>query len=312
MAALPYMQLYVADYLADTAHLTTKEHGAYLLLMFNYWQRGESFKAKDEQKLNKKLATIAKLSLEEWNEIKESISEFFCVSETEWQHNRIERDLITVNNKSANASVAGKRSAEKRALANKEYSNERSTNVKQSLNHTDTDTDTDTDIEIKKINKKNTVTIETMVTSVRGLSEKTAQEYFDYRKGKRKPLTDRAWKGISKALNEFIAIGGNPDQALNKAMEKDWIGLESEWLQRLFYPNVSQFKLPEQQEKIPKGMSKTKVEGWFNDGLGYWKDPKLFDELTGNSWYTVYLSDKSRVPVEMIPAFEAKRYGGTK
>lgn len=137
MAALPYMQLYVADYLADTAHLTTKEHGAYLLLMFNYWQRGESFKAKDEQKLNKKLATIAKLSLEEWNEIKESISKFFCVSETEWQHNRIERDLITVNNKSANASVAGKRSAEKRALANKEHSNERSTNVKQSLNHTD-------------------------------------------------------------------------------------------------------------------------------------------------------------------------------
>ena len=38
MAALPYMQFYVADYLADTTHLTAEEHGAYMLLLFSYWQ----------------------------------------------------------------------------------------------------------------------------------------------------------------------------------------------------------------------------------------------------------------------------------
>jgi len=41
MAALPYIQLYVADYLADTIHLETDEHGAYLLIIMNYWQTGQ-------------------------------------------------------------------------------------------------------------------------------------------------------------------------------------------------------------------------------------------------------------------------------
>ena len=136
MAALPYMQLYVADYLADTAHLTTTEHGAYLLLMFNYWQRGESFKAKDQQSLNKRLATVARLSIAEWEEVRETIADFFEVTDTEWSHRRIDRDLEAVNAKSSKAKAAGKASAQRR-------SNVRSTDVEQTLNHTDTDTDTE-------------------------------------------------------------------------------------------------------------------------------------------------------------------------
>jgi len=136
MAALPYMQLYVADYLADTAHLSTVEHGAYLLLIFNYWQRGESFKARDEQTLNRRLASVARLSNEEWMSVRENLAEFFDVTETEWAHHRIDRDIEVVNAKSNQASMAGKASAKRRA-------NERSTDVERTLNHTEADTETD-------------------------------------------------------------------------------------------------------------------------------------------------------------------------
>ena len=150
MAALPYIQLYTADYLADTAHLSTLEHGAYLLLIFNYWQRGESFRAKDKQTLNKRLATVARLSIEEWGDVADTLSEFFIVTETEWMHRRIEDDLAAVLEKSIKASAAGKASADKRSrksngrtIGAEQALNECTTNAQQSFNHTDTDTDTD-------------------------------------------------------------------------------------------------------------------------------------------------------------------------
>ena len=129
MAALPYIQLYVADYLADTAHLTAAQHGAYLLLIMNYWQRGQYL-----NNSNERLANVARMSNDEWLENKPIISEFFHVDSDTWTHNRIEVDLAAVHAKSTKASNAGKASARLKR-------NERLTNVEQTFNHTDTDTE---------------------------------------------------------------------------------------------------------------------------------------------------------------------------
>lgn len=153
MAALPYIQLYVADYLADTMHLTTEEHGAYLLLIMNYWQTGKPIP-------KKRLASVVRLSNERWNCVKDALNEFFTEGQQgEWIHDRLEQDLDKVKSKSNKASKAGKASAAKRAatkvIENKENFNERSTHVQrvhsESLNHTDTDTDTDVDIKEKDL-----------------------------------------------------------------------------------------------------------------------------------------------------------------
>src|SRR5579875_1828808 len=109
MAALPYMQLFVAEYLADTSHLTAAQHGAYLLLLMNYWQRGKPLRAVDSR-----LAVVARMTPEEWAQNKDALSEFFEVTDTEWIHRRVERDLEAVNAKSSQASTAGKASAQRR------------------------------------------------------------------------------------------------------------------------------------------------------------------------------------------------------
>lgn len=128
------MQLYVSDYLADTAHLTAKQHGAYMLLLMNYWQRGKAL-----DNTNERLSFVARLSMEEWTENKSVLEEFFTVEGSTWTHNRIELDLEKIREKSAKASFAGKRSVVARGL------NERSTNAEQSLNHKEEDKEEDKD-----------------------------------------------------------------------------------------------------------------------------------------------------------------------
>jgi uncharacterized protein YdaU (DUF1376 family) len=138
MAALPYMQFYVADYLADTAHLSTLEHGAYMLLLMNYWQRGKPLPTSDER-----LSRICRLSMDEWLAIKDNILEFFIEKDGELVQKRVEIELAAVMEKSDQARNAGRISAAKRRL------NGCSTAVHRTFNHAEADADTDADTEKK-------------------------------------------------------------------------------------------------------------------------------------------------------------------
>ena len=139
MSALPYMPLYVADYLADAAHLTTEEHGAYLLLIMTYWQRGKPLPADPDR-----LARIARLSNERWTDVERTLNDFFLVIDGHWHHKRINAELEKVRDKTEKAKRAGAASASARkATPVQQTLNGRSTDVQQTFNHTDTDTDTE-------------------------------------------------------------------------------------------------------------------------------------------------------------------------
>ena len=78
------MPLYVGDYLGDTGHLTTTQHGAYLLLMMHYWRKGE-LPDDDPQ-----LAKITKLPLKTWRDCRPVLQAFFRDG---WKHKRIDGEL---------------------------------------------------------------------------------------------------------------------------------------------------------------------------------------------------------------------------
>ncbi len=219
MAALPYLKFYPSDYLSDTSHLTTLEHGAYLLLIFTYWQRGDSFRANDERTLNKRLATVARLSNEEWECVRETLSEFFTCSPTEWRHERIETDLQAVLSKSETNSRAGKASAERRKARNKNDNStndertfdERSTDEQRNANHTDTDTDTDTEKKKKtSSSKKAPAGFEQFWLAYPNKSAKANAEKAFSKIGPDQDLLDRIMSGLTaaKRSRDWVKDGG--------------------------------------------------------------------------------------------------------
>jgi uncharacterized protein YdaU (DUF1376 family) len=129
MAALPYMRMYWADYDADTAHLSALQHGIYLLLIKNYWQRGGPL-PNDEVRL----ARIAKVSIKEWRRNEDVIREFFSIEENLLVHSRIALELFLVEAKSLKAKES--------ALANaKRTQSKRSPNAERTVTYTEADTD---------------------------------------------------------------------------------------------------------------------------------------------------------------------------
>ncbi|WP_440090123.1 YdaU family protein [Pseudomonas fragariae (ex Marin et al. 2024)] len=207
MAALPYMQFYVADYLADTSHLTTEEHGAYMLLLFSYWQTGKPLRID-------RLSTIARVPNERWHSVAETLSEFFHVTETHWIQFRVESDLDAVNSKTQAASNAGKASAKAKALKKQQELNESSTTVadplQRNVNHIDTDTDTDTDTD-KNIKS----------------SSPSADDLFPkfwklYPNKKGKAAAEKAWKKLKVTDDLFTLIAqGLAKQCASLAWTKD-------------------------------------------------------------------------------------------
>lgn len=82
-----WMPLYIADYLADTNRLTTLQHGAYMLLIMDYWRNGV---LPDDDSI---LAQITKMQPDAWSIARASLEKFFSIENGQWFHGRIESEI---------------------------------------------------------------------------------------------------------------------------------------------------------------------------------------------------------------------------
>lgn len=126
---------YIGDYHRDTMHLSTVQHGAYMLLMDAYWINKGPLTYEDE-----KFANITRLSLSDWLATRSVIAKFFNVETSEitvWRHKRIDFELQKALKNKERKSLGAKKTNQKRwgkASLSDSLSESQSVSLKPSLN----------------------------------------------------------------------------------------------------------------------------------------------------------------------------------
>lgn len=117
-----WIPLYIGDYLRDTRSLTLEEHGAYVLLIMEYWLKGP---LPDD---DFRMARILGCSVDAWRNapsnapsnaqasLKSTLAQFFGITCGFWHHKRIDAELERAA-KASNASKSRKSKAEAAAKA---------------------------------------------------------------------------------------------------------------------------------------------------------------------------------------------------
>ena len=93
-----WMPLYIGDYLADTAHLSTEESGAYLHLLMHQWRTGSLPADLDSMR------KITRIDKSAWSSAWRTLQAFFKVCpDGSYSQERLERERVSWSEKKAKA-----------------------------------------------------------------------------------------------------------------------------------------------------------------------------------------------------------------
>jgi uncharacterized protein YdaU (DUF1376 family) len=109
------MPFYVGDYIRDTQHLTTEQHGAYLLLIFAMFSAGGSL-PNDEAKLSR----IARMTKAKWLSNRDDILPFFQIDGDALTHSKITEVRKKYEEKLHKLAQNGSKGGTAKALKNQE------------------------------------------------------------------------------------------------------------------------------------------------------------------------------------------------
>lgn len=104
-----WMPIYWGDYLRDTAHLSTVEHGGYMLLIAHYWTTGKPLPSADDR-----LRRITRMERRDWLASRSALLAFFTPDGDTLRHKRVDAEIARSSVKSAKRKIAGSEGAKRR------------------------------------------------------------------------------------------------------------------------------------------------------------------------------------------------------
>ena len=262
MSKAPSMPIYWDAYLADTTHLTTEEHGAYLLLLAAMWRRNGW--VPDDDRDN---ARIVGLTSAKWRRAKERLGEFLVFNNGQISQKNLlkiwENTQEKIEKNRSNGTKGGRPKSNKNnciAKANGFVSD----NPNKSIPEPEPDIKT----EPKGSSKKPTPRAELQTI----LNEETADAVLEHRQRLRKPLTAFA----AKQLAGQFAKCADPNAAAAEMIEAGWQGFKPEWLENRRNsgqgpppkPNIGQ-QINNRQKRIIAGFMGENIDERDTDNSGF-------------------------------------------
>ena len=215
-----WMPLYVADYLADTTRLTTEQHGAYLLLIMDYWRNGP---LPDDDGA---LANITRLPLQCWKKHRATLGRMFHVEAGEWRHKRIDDEMAAAEANATRYAERARKAAAKRW--GKESTGNASGNASSIPQAMPDECTSPSPSPSEPIGSENKPGKRAAVIKPDSVSLAVWDGFQAIRKAKRAPLSAVALAGIER---EAAKAGKTLNEALTICCERGWQAFRADWVE---------------------------------------------------------------------------------
>ena len=234
MSATPWFKFYPGDYKSDTGRLTTVQHGAYILLLLDYYATGEAPPNDD--------VVLAKITLcdsqNEWFAIRKAIARHFEITDV-WKHERCEKELLARSAEHTKKSEAGKKgneikwgvsqsesqnshSAIRKSIAIPEVRSQKSEVIDQNLEVRSHKSESK---EFKSKELRETRLIIPPIQIPDWIPVDAWNDFVVSRKKLRKPLTQGAIKLAISTLSKLKSEGNDPKEVIEQSILSGYSGL---------------------------------------------------------------------------------------
>lgn len=208
MAEYPSLPLFTDAYLADTRHLSTLQHGAYLLMLMSAWREPDCALPNDDTYL----ARITGLDRRTWAKNKQVLLSFWHLNgQQKWVQGRLVDERKYVEQQSSRNSAAAK----SRWLKN---NNGKDANAMPKRCVTDAPTPTLIDSSLRSESPPTPQG----VAIPDWLPKDLWRDFREHRRKLKKPMTERAERGIIRELEDLKAQNHDPVKCLEEAITSGW------------------------------------------------------------------------------------------